>query len=304
MRDIKKNDLIDAVPCQEGQVTRVPGLGKLHLLELNEKGTQVSQGKSWIQLNPLVCAHHRKEIETLLSKSKICKKPGDCEIKYAQGFWKCKTHNQNLNKTDVVSKNERLTKLHPNEVWENLPVTDNKQLIEDLKTEETWKEIWTLALLWPTSSIIPIILLEDEAWMPPYIPHENESEEHEVIILKYEEGTFKKLKHKTERITKSDGQSSTYKATWKTSELTEHMLRIIWGLWGPGIEKDRKNGKTWKPFKSQMKLLNLVPESVSKPTETERAALMEYLAEANNEKPEDWPTSLWGKHKRRHKDRE
>ena len=44
-----------------------------------------------------------------------------------------------------------------------------------------------------------------------------------------------------------------------------------------------------------MKVLNLVPESISKPTETERSALMEYLAEANNEKPEDWPTSLWGK---------
>ena len=155
-----------------------------------------------------------------------------------------------------------------------------------------WKDWWTLSLLWPTSSTIPIIISEDEIWMPPYISHDDENEEKEVVILKHEEGTFGKLKHKAERITKPDGQSSTYKASWKTNELTEQMIRIIWGIWGDDIEKDKKNSKTWKALRNSMKTHNLVGPSIGKPTEKERTTLLEELTEANNEIPEEWPTSL------------
>ena len=294
LRSIKGNDVTESIPCQENKVTRVPGLGRFHLLELNEKGAQATQGKGWIQTDPLVCTQHKKELETLLSKSNVCKKPGNCEIKYAQGYWKCKTHNQNLNETNIPPRNERTTKFHPNEVWEDLPSTINKQVTEDLKMEKTWKELWTLAFLWPTAATIPIILLEGEAWMPPYISHENHNDEQEVVVLKYEEGVFRKMKHKTDRAMRPDGQS-TYKGAWKMDELSEQMIRILWGFWGPEIEKDKKNNKTWKQLKSQMDMLNMLGTSIGKPTETEKTALMEELTEANNEKPEIWTTALWGK---------
>ena len=122
--------------------------------------------------------------------------------------------------------------------------------------------------------------------MPPYIPHESENEEQEIIVLKHEEDTFKKLKHNTDRATKPGGQS-TYRSSWRINELTEKMIRILWGSWGSETEREKKNNKTWKPLKNRMETLNLIGTSMGKPAETERTALLEELAEANNEKPEE-----------------
>ena len=55
-----------------------------------------------------------------------------------------------------------------------------------------------------------------------------------------------------ERVKKPVGQISTYNTSWKMNELTEQVIRVIWGLWGPGIDKDKNNAKAWKPFKDNI----------------------------------------------------